>query len=153
VGELDGVGMAQLVEREQLRGGAHPSTDPAPGSRSSSVRVSASLMRRPGAPEQHDQSSQAGAVDTVAGLANDGDDLLHGGRIRWERNPLLGGFCRINGTKLAIVGRVVVDRRPASALGGAQALQAQRLAGVACSARINAARLARAKAHCFAIKA
>jgi hypothetical protein len=118
VGELDGVGMAQLVEREQLRGGAHPSTDPAPGSRSSSVRVSASLMRRPGAPEQHDQSSQAGAVDTVAGLANDGDDLLHGGRIRWERNPSLGGFYRINGTKLAIVGRAVVDRRPASALGG-----------------------------------
>jgi hypothetical protein len=36
---------------------------------------------QPGAPEQHDQRPHAGAMDPVAGLAHDGDDLLDRGRI------------------------------------------------------------------------
>jgi hypothetical protein len=41
------------------------------------------------APEQHDQGSQAGAVDAVAGLAHDRDDLLHRGRIGRVAQPLV----------------------------------------------------------------
>jgi hypothetical protein len=45
------------------------------------VTVSASVMRSPGAPEQHDEGPHAGAVDAVAGLAHDGDDFLDRGRV------------------------------------------------------------------------
>jgi hypothetical protein len=44
---------------------------------------------QPGAPEQHDDGPHAGAVDAVAGLAHDGDDLLDGGRIGRVAQPLV----------------------------------------------------------------
>jgi hypothetical protein len=42
---------------------------------------------QPRAPEQHDQRPQTGAVDTVAGLAHDRDDLLDRGRIGRVAQP------------------------------------------------------------------
>jgi hypothetical protein len=44
---------------------------------------------QPGAPEQHDQRPQTGAVEPVARLAHDGDDLLHRGRIGRIAQPLV----------------------------------------------------------------
>jgi hypothetical protein len=44
---------------------------------------------QPRAPEQHDQRPQTGAVDTVAGLAHDRDDLLDRGRIGRVAQPLV----------------------------------------------------------------
>ena len=45
---------------------------------------------QPGAPEQHDQRPQAGAMGAVAGPAHDSDDLLHCGRIARVAQPLVG---------------------------------------------------------------
>jgi hypothetical protein len=44
---------------------------------------------QPGAPEQHDQGSHTGAVDAVAGLAHDRDDLLDRGRIGRVAQPFV----------------------------------------------------------------
>jgi hypothetical protein len=44
---------------------------------------------QPRPPEQHDQRSHAGAVDTVAGLAHDLDDLLHRRGIGRVAQPLV----------------------------------------------------------------
>jgi hypothetical protein len=44
---------------------------------------------QPRPPQQHDQGPQAGAVDAVAGLAHDRDDLLDRGRIGRVAQPLV----------------------------------------------------------------
>jgi hypothetical protein len=152
VGELDGVGVAQLVRREppphpgfggdapqlgaggvarpgppagrtvddaQERTDRHADTQVEPGAKvvptpgvhadlapppalavayqdRSETRVEVVLGEpqrlvdpQPCAPEQHDQGPQAGAVDTVAGLAHDRDDFLHRGRIGRVAEPLV----------------------------------------------------------------
>jgi hypothetical protein len=47
------------------------------------------LDAQPRPPEQHDQRPQTGAVDAVAGLVHDRDDLFHRGRIGRIAQPLV----------------------------------------------------------------
>jgi hypothetical protein len=64
-------------------------SEPRRRSRSPSVRVSASWIRSPASPQDHDQGAEAAAVRMIAGGAHDGDDLLHLGRIgRLPQSPV-----------------------------------------------------------------
>jgi hypothetical protein len=65
------------------------SREPRCGSRSRSLRVSASWMRSPAAPEHDDQGTQASTMAVGAGLAHHRDDLLHRGRVGRVAQPLV----------------------------------------------------------------
>jgi hypothetical protein len=63
------------------------STDPVPGSRSRSVRASASLMRSPARQSNTTSARIRAPWTSVAGLAHDSDDLLDRGRVRRIAQP------------------------------------------------------------------
>ena len=65
------------------------SSEPRRGSRSASASASASWIRRPGAPQHHDQAAQPAAVHTVTGAAHHRHDLLDRRRIGRVAQPLV----------------------------------------------------------------